>query len=126
MSEQTTTSPSMTETQLWEWMMDGNYPPGETDPFKREHRTATATLSRDIEVTKHDTLRRTEKKEIWKAGKRVKVVMASRFGDVGITDDLTAEYGYHYRTPCVEDTLEGPMGSFPIKPAGLLLDIKPD
>jgi len=30
-------------------------------------------------------------------GTRVKIVMASRFGDVGITDDLTAEYGYHLR-----------------------------
>ncbi len=30
-------------------------------------------------------------------GTRVKIVMASRFGDVGITDDLTAEYGYHAR-----------------------------
>lgn len=30
-------------------------------------------------------------------GTRVKIVMASRFGDVGITDDLTAEHGYHAR-----------------------------
>ena len=29
--------------------------------------------------------------------RRVKVVMASRFGDVGITGDLTAEYGYNVR-----------------------------
>ena len=31
------------------------------------------------------------------AGARVKIVMVSRFGDVGITDDLTAENGYHAR-----------------------------
>jgi hypothetical protein len=30
-------------------------------------------------------------------GTRVKIVMASRFDDVGITDDLTAENGYHLR-----------------------------
>lgn len=28
------------------------------------------------------------------AGTKVKIVMVSRFGDVGITDDLTAEHGY--------------------------------
>jgi hypothetical protein len=30
-------------------------------------------------------------------GKRVRVVMASRFGDLGITHDLTAEHGYELR-----------------------------
>jgi hypothetical protein len=30
-------------------------------------------------------------------GKRVRVVMASRFGDVGITSDLDAEHGYEMR-----------------------------
>jgi hypothetical protein len=30
-------------------------------------------------------------------GKRVRVVMASRFGDVGITEVLTAEHGYSNR-----------------------------
>jgi hypothetical protein len=30
-------------------------------------------------------------------GTPVKIVMASRFGDVGITDDLNAETGYHLR-----------------------------
>lgn len=31
--------------------------------------------------------------------KRVRVTMASRFGDVGITRDLTAEHGYYLRVP---------------------------
>ena len=31
------------------------------------------------------------------AGTRVKIVMVSRFGDVGITHDLAAENGYHAR-----------------------------
>ena len=30
-------------------------------------------------------------------GTMVKIVMVSRFGDVGITDDLTAQVGYHAR-----------------------------
>jgi len=30
-------------------------------------------------------------------GTRVKIVMVSRFGDVGLTDDLAAETGYHIR-----------------------------
>jgi len=30
-------------------------------------------------------------------GRRVRVTMASRFGDVGITTDLDAEYGYQQR-----------------------------
>ncbi len=32
-------------------------------------------------------------------GKRVRVVMASRFGDVGITSNLRAEHGYEKRVP---------------------------
>ncbi len=33
----------------------------------------------------------------WAAGEWVRVVMASRFGDLGITKDLNAEYGYSLR-----------------------------
>jgi hypothetical protein len=32
-----------------------------------------------------------------KKGTPVKIVMVSRFGDVGITDNLKAEHGYHAR-----------------------------
>jgi hypothetical protein len=32
-----------------------------------------------------------------KAGSTLKVVMVSRLGDFGLTDDLTADYGYHLR-----------------------------
>lgn len=35
-------------------------------------------------------------------GRRVRCVMASRFGDIGVTEDLTAEYGYSARV-AVED-----------------------
>lgn len=37
-------------------------------------------------------------------GRRVRVVMASRFGDVGITTDLTAEHGYDQRVMLPELT----------------------
>jgi hypothetical protein len=37
-------------------------------------------------------------------GTRVRVVMASRMGDVGITDDLTAENGYSIRVNVEELT----------------------
>jgi hypothetical protein len=37
-------------------------------------------------------------------GKRVRVVMASRFGDVGITQDMTAEVGYQQRVIVAELT----------------------
>src|SRR4051812_37168314 len=101
----------MTESELWNWMMDGNYPKGWPN-VPREHRTATAVLTKEISVKKWHGHRKPETTEVWSAGKKVKVVMASRFGDVGITDDLSAENGYHYRTPCDE-------------PAGLLTDIQP-
>jgi len=35
-----------------------------------------------------------------RAGQHVRVVMASRFGDVGVTPDLVAEHGYVLRVPC--------------------------
>jgi len=37
------------------------------------------------------------RKENAKAGTTVKVVMVSRFGDVGITDKLDSEHGYGMR-----------------------------
>lgn len=46
------TNISITEGQLWAWMMDGNYPPSYPDMEQpglgKLHRRATATLSRDI------------------------------------------------------------------------------
>ena len=43
-------------------------------------------------------------------GKRVRVVMASRFGDVGITETLTARYGYDRRVmlPDLTDFSDNP------------------
>jgi hypothetical protein len=37
--------------------------------------------------------------EVIPAGRTLKIVMISRFEDVGLTDDLSAENGYHVRVP---------------------------
>ena len=120
----------MNEQELWQWMMEGNYPQrkeGESacdHILRSEHRTATATLTKDVVGKRY--------KQYWdqqepqfddvtlKAGCRVKVVMASRFGDVGITDDLTVENGYIHRTLCTESGF--PDGKIH-QPSGLLTDI---
>jgi hypothetical protein len=60
-----------------------------------------ATLTRDVTV--HDYLGSWDAKgprmreRLLPKGSRIRVVMASRFGDVGITDDLNAEHGYGAR-----------------------------
>lgn len=104
----------MTETQLWEWMMDGK--------ARGEFPNALATISKPITLRKWmGHFAEPEFSEVpLEAGTRVRVVMASRFGDVGITDDLEAVTGYHYRSPCVEGEVHGGK----IKPAGLLVDIE--
>lgn len=43
------------------------------------------------------------KKEMVKAGTTVKIVMVSRFEDVGITDILTNEHGYQTRGLRIEE-----------------------
>lgn len=127
----------MTETELWHWMMEGNYPPGYPDMDRLElvplERRAFATLSADIRYTAEvkrkvltPRMRREGKttKEITKTlrkGTKVKVVMASRMGVVGITPDLEAHRGYHVRIPCIEADYVG----YPIEPTGLLIDIEP-
>lgn len=66
-----------------------------------------ATIMQDIRATKFHGWENGEACEShWtiKAGTRVKIVMASRFGDVGITDDLLADHGYVAR--CELDQLK--------------------
>ena len=120
---------SMTETQLWEWMFAGKNPPGypDIDQIVPEERRAFATLSRDITVKKWRGHGKPEKKVTWKAGTRVKVVMVSRMGDVGITDDLRAENGYSYRVNCVEgewDVMGDGKQVIPLQPENLLTNIE--
>ncbi len=96
----------MNQHELWQWMMDGNYP--ETYPDGIEHRTAIATLARPVELKKwqgHGA--KPEFKSVHlPSGTKVKVVMASRFGDVGITDNLNAENGYDARIDVEPDAVE--------------------
>lgn len=47
-------------------------------------------------------------------GTKVKIVMVSRFGDVGLTDDLAAEIGYHVRVPI--DELQAKFENFSMEP----------
>lgn len=105
----------MTEAELWKAMMDGKGI-GKLQP------QAFAVLTKPIVMRKwrgHGA--KPEFNEVpLPAGTKVRVVMASRFGDVGITDDLTATSGYHYRTTCVESEFAGRK----LQPAGLLTDIE--
>jgi len=118
----------MTETELWEWMMDGNYPPGHMTHFVKLKRRAFAVLARDVIFNKWQGHDKKDKVETILAGTKVKVVMASRMGDVGITDNLKVDNGYHYRVNCIEgewDVMGDGKELIPLKPEGLLLNIEP-
>lgn len=122
----------MTEEELWEWMMAGNYPPGYPDmdrlwlvPLERR---AFATLARTVTMTKWRGHDKPEKRFKVKKGTLVQVVMASRMGDVGITNSQKKGAGYRYRTNCIEgEWLDHPddLKTWPLKPEGLLKNIKP-
>lgn len=91
----------MTQQELWERM------------FSDKRLRAFATLKHDVVLSKwngHGA--NPEFTDVpMSRGSRVRVVMASRFGDVGITDDLTAIHGYHLRVQCVgyESKMCGPI-----------------
>lgn len=124
----------MTEEELWEWMMAGNYPPGFPDmdrlwlvPLERR---AFATLTRDVIMVKWGDWDKPDKEFKVKKGTQVQVVMASRMGDVGITNSQKKGAGYRYRTTCIEGEWlvnpSDPKGeTWPLKPEGLLKNIKP-
>lgn len=65
-------------------------------------------LKKDVEFTEYLLHERTSegkpkvKTYTVKAGTPVKVVMQSRFGDVGITTDLNATRGYHARVDAID------------------------
>ena len=61
-------------------------------------------------------------------GTRIKVVMASRMGDVGITPNLDAHNGYVVRINCIDgewDMFGDGKQIIPLKPEGVLVDIHP-
>jgi hypothetical protein len=111
----------MTETKLWEWMMEGNYPPNYDKNYVSLERRATAKLTKDVHTTRWQGHGKKEKKITLQAGSKVKVVMASRLGDVGITNIMNAHNGYIYRVQCVEAEMMGQV----IGPENLLTDISP-
>ena len=55
------------------------------------------TLMRDVPFSKWNGHNAPATTGIWPAGTTVKIVMVSRFGDFGITDNVNAEHGYHAR-----------------------------
>lgn len=109
--------PKITEAQLWEWMMEGKT---KNFPHSIIHRTALATLARNTTISKWQGHDKPSIEVKLSAGTRVKVVMVSRFGDVGITNDLDTEYGYHYRVQCIEGEFAGQL----LQPENLLIDIE--
>lgn len=114
----------MTESELWYWMMDGNYPPAWETDFITLDRRATATLLKDVKTTRWVGHNKPPKPVTLKNGSKVKVVMASRMGDVGITDNLNAHNGYIYRVQCVEDIIKVGDAEVKLSPENLLVDIK--
>jgi hypothetical protein len=87
----------MDQQELWCTMMDALNGPLENQRALRAH----ATLTQPVVLQKWNGQGQEDTLVPLKAGTRVNVVMASRFGDVGITDDLHAEGGYDFRIQCV-------------------------
>lgn len=91
--------------QLWDLMMY----------WKNPARNPVKYLTAVVEVTKLITLDVLDNGEPvegvtitrhtanYVPGDQFKVVMASRFGDVGLTEELDKDYGYDYRVPIFPD-----------------------
>ena len=77
----------MTMEGLWELMMEQNHC---SQPGPRVR--AYARLGKPLKTDDVD----------WRAGRLVNVVMASRFGSVGLSADLDAFHGYDVRVQCVD------------------------
>lgn len=111
----------MTQAELWETMYEAC---SRLPLEEREYLKAHATLARPVVLRRwngHDADPEFTDVPL-EAGTRVNVVMASRFGDVGITDNLEAENGYSLRIQCVSGGVEG----FPLEPdeEDTLIDIE--
>ena len=108
----------MNQEQLWEHLFD-------LKCKNSDYPRALATLSKDIPVYESNNDEDEDEDggmkvgRVIKAGTRVNVVMASRFGDLGITDDLKAEQGYDARVQSVEGEFMGHQ----IEPNECLTDI---
>jgi hypothetical protein len=98
----------MTQEELWIAMRDAKHN-SEGMPMGQPVQ-ALATLGKDVTATIHTMVPGSgwqERQEVWPAGTRVRAVMSSRFGDVGITKNLEAVNGYDARIPCVEGDVWG-------------------
>ena len=67
-----------------------------------QHTHAYVTITRPLVLKKwngkhHPSVEANMTYEEKPAGTTLKIVMVSRFGDCGLTDDLNAEFGYHVR-----------------------------
>ena len=71
-----------------------------------EHKTAYCTAAKDLIFNKwnghHPVEKNTKDVKIPK-GTTLKIVMVSRFGDCGLTDNLKADHGYHLRVDFDDD-----------------------
>lgn len=75
---------------LYPWL------PHEPNTWPHRYMTTKAPVTLFKWNQKHPVEENTATVEL-PIGTRVKIVMVSRLGDVGITDDLAAEHGYHAR-----------------------------
>jgi hypothetical protein len=69
---------------------------------------AYVTTTQEIELKKWNGTHPVEKNSILvkiPSGSTLKIVMISRFGDVGLTDNLNAVNGYHTRVPVDDDSI---------------------
>lgn len=64
------------------------------------HKTAYCTVAKPITLSKWNGVHPVDKNTtdvVVQPGTTLKIVMVSRFGDCGLTDDLDADHGYHVR-----------------------------
>ena len=79
-------------------MMVEGWDNGQWIPHQRETWPAHfGDVQEETTLKVWDPVTRETSDRVIPAGTTVRIVMASRFGDVGITDDLSAETGYHLR-----------------------------
>ncbi|MBD3262038.1 MAG: hypothetical protein GF334_10310 [Candidatus Altiarchaeales archaeon] len=104
--------------ELWNLMMDRNH---FTNP--EPDIRAYATLAEPVTLRRWGGHGKEDLVETLPAGTRINVVMASRFGDVGISDNLSAENGYGARIQCT-DLLNDDDSIWVPAQEGLLIDIE--
>jgi hypothetical protein len=75
-------------------------------PVNLEHKTAYCTTAKPIKLHKWNGTHPVEENETVTdvpVGSTLKIVMVSRMGDCGLTDELDKEHGYGVRVPFDEE-----------------------